>query len=147
MPTPIRCAPLRSRWPPTAASHPTHHPNSEPLTPASAVMTPVIHFVTRAEIISKRSSDVALCARCRWPAQSLFLQGELVDIDVAHPEHLGAAGQVPHVALVDLFGLNLDGLILVRLKGLGPQVKGPGVMVLQRLGAGQRETRLRRALL
>ena len=43
-------------------------------------------------------------------ARSLLLQGELVDVDVADSEQVGAAGQVLRIALVHLFGLNLDGL-------------------------------------
>src|ERR1700747_3552383 len=61
----------------------------------------------------------------RWACGLLF-QRELVAVDVAHPECLGTAGQVLHVPVVDLFGLDRDGLVLVRLKGLGPQVKGLG---------------------
>jgi Domain of unknown function (DUF222) len=53
-------------------------------------------------------------------AQPLFRQGELVDVGVADPEQVGTAGQVLHIALVDLFGLNLDGLAFVCLQGLCP---------------------------
>jgi hypothetical protein len=52
------------------------------------------------------------------PAQ-LLLQSELVDVDVAGAECVGAAGQVLHVALVDLFGLDLDGFGFMCLQGLG----------------------------
>ena len=60
-----------------------------------------------------------------------FIQGELVDVDVADPKCVCAAGQVLDVPLVDLFGLNRDGLVLVRLEGLRPQVEGPRVVLLQ----------------
>src|ERR1700683_3310767 len=74
--------------------------------------------------------------------RTLFLQRELVDVDVADPECISASGQIVHVAVVNLFGLDLDGFALVRLQRLGPAVKGPGVVRLQRLPAGQREARL-----
>src|ERR1700730_12363053 len=79
--------------------------------------------------------------------ETLLFQRELVAADVADPEALGAAGQVLHVPLVDLFGLDLEGLVLARLEGLGPQVKGPGEIRLQRLDPGHVEARLRRELL
>ena len=37
---------------------------------------------------------------------------------------VGAAGQVLHVALVDLFGLDLDGLVFVGLQRLPPTGRG-----------------------
>src|SRR5947209_991272 len=70
----------------------------------------------------------------------LLLQRELVDVDVAGAETLRAAGEVVHVAVVDLFGRNRDGLVPTRLKRLGPRIKSFGIVGLQRLVAGQLET-------
>src|ERR1700677_2434920 len=60
----------------------------------------------------------------RRPARTLFLlQGELVDVAVAVAKLLGAACEVFHVPVVDLFRLDLDRLLLMRLEGLGPQIE------------------------
>ena len=53
---------------------------------------------------------------------------ELADVGVAVAEQVGAAGQVLHVALVDLFGLDRDGLVLARLERRGPDVQRLRVM-------------------
>ena len=47
-------------------------------------------------------------------AKTLLLQRELDDVDLAVAEQLRAAGEVLHVAVVDLLGLDRDGLVLVR---------------------------------
>src|SRR3954464_11996370 len=64
-------------------------------------------------------------------AESLLLTSELVDIDVADAEHLRATGQVLHVALVHLFGLQRDRLIFVRLQRGRPDVQGFRIVRLQ----------------
>ena len=60
------------------------------------------------------------CTSLRHPARSALLAGELADVGVAVAEQLRAAGQVLHVPLVDLFGLDRDGLVLVGLQRGGP---------------------------
>src|SRR5574337_1008411 len=78
----------------------------------------------------------------RWCVVSpLFDQRELVDVDVADPEPVSATGQVALVALVDLFGLDVDGLVFVSRQRGGPVVEGLDVVWLQALPAGQREAR------
>src|SRR5437763_1529278 len=79
--------------------------------------------------------------------RSSLLQGELVAVDIAHAECLGAAGQILHVTLVDVFGLDGDGLVPAGLQGLGPKVEGLGEVQLQRLAAGHCEADLLRVLL
>ena len=91
-----------------------------------------------SSFVLESSNLAAIVASCVWamechgemrdapfevyhpPALIQLLQGELVDVDVADPEHLGAAGHVLHIALVHLFGLNLDGLALMCRQGLCP---------------------------
>ena len=70
------------------------------------------------------------------PVKRLLGQRELVDVDVAVAEPVGAAGEVVHVAVVDLFGLDRDRLVLVGLQRGGPSVQRPRVVRLQRLACG-----------
>jgi hypothetical protein len=78
-----------------------------------------------------RSAGPTPCAR---RAQSLLPQGELVEVGVTLAEQICAAGEVPHVPLVDLFRLNGDGLVFACLEARRPYVQGLCVMPLQRLG-------------
>src|SRR6202012_5846916 len=59
------------------------------------------------------------------------LQRELIGVDVSDAERLGAAGQVFHVSLVDFLGLQGDGLILMGLQRVGPDVERLRVVRLQ----------------
>jgi hypothetical protein len=80
-----------------------------------------LHYrlVTLVEKIAARGSKPRVILRIDNPmrsqAQSLLPQGELVEVDVALAEEVRAAGEVLHVPLVDLFGLNLDRLAFVCL--------------------------------
>jgi hypothetical protein len=75
------------------------------------------------------SSTVLTLGSCGYPAVLLALfAGELADVDVALAEHFRAAGQVPCVPVVDLFGLDRNRLILAGLQGLGPVVERPRVV-------------------
>jgi hypothetical protein len=76
---------------------------------------------TLVEKIAARGSRPRVILRIAVPtqfarrAQSLLPQGELVEVGVALAEEIRAAGEVLHVPLVDLFGLNRDGLAFVCL--------------------------------
>src|SRR5215217_2115636 len=77
------------------------------------------------------------------PIRRLLRQGELVDVDVALPEHVRASGQVLEVALVDLFGLHSDSLVPSRIQRLRPSVQCPCIVQLQRLDSVDRESTAR----
>src|SRR3954470_16695769 len=61
----------------------------------------------------------------------LLAQRELVDVDVALAEHVRASGQILHVAVVDLFGLDGDGLVPSLIQRLRPGFQRPGIVQLQ----------------
>src|ERR1700741_4746622 len=70
---------------------------------------------------------------------AVFDQSELAHVGVAVAEQVGAAGEVLHVAHVDLFGLNRNGLLPVALQRRCPGVQRSGVMWPQRLDPGHPE--------
>ena len=73
---------------------------------------------------------------------SAFGEGELTDVGVAVPEQVRTAGQILHVAVVDLAGLDLHRVVLTFLQCLGPDVECLGVMLTEPLFAGQPEAGL-----
>src|SRR5690606_28372114 len=83
-----------------------------------------------AEPDDTRSTSIAVSATGA-PGIFLFLQRELVDVDITDPEALGASGQVLDVAVVDLVGLDGDRLLAVLLQRLRPQIQRAGVVRLQ----------------
>src|SRR4029077_14951058 len=68
-----------------------------------------------------------------WVMRKLLLQCELIDVDIACAEQVRAAGQVFHVSVVGLFGLNRDRLVCVSFQRGRPQVERLRVVRLQRL--------------
>src|SRR6202012_5417126 len=58
--------------------------------------------------------------------------GHQADVNDFLGEVALAAAQVPHVALVDLFGLDRDGLVFVGLQRVTPQMQGLDVTIPQR---------------
>src|SRR6188472_3255458 len=73
----------------------------------------------------------------------LLFHRELIDVDITDPETVGGAPQELHVPLIDLFGLYSNGLVLAGLQHVRPHVQSLGEVRLQRLNAGDHETRLR----
>ena len=69
-------------------------------------------------------------------------EGELTDVGVAVPEQIRTAGQILHVAVVDLAGLDLHRFVLAFLQCLGPDVECLGVVLAEPLFAGQPEAGL-----
>ncbi len=81
------------------------------------------------------------------PAELGLLAGELAHVGVALAEQVGAAGQVLHVPLVDLFRGNRDRLVLVGLQICRPRAQGADVVLPQRLDPGDVEPGLGGVLL
>src|SRR5215470_6578639 len=83
----------------------------------------------------------------RRVAESALLASELANIGVALAEQVGAPRQVLHEPLVDLFGGDGDGLVLLRLEICGPGVKCADIVRLQMLLARHGVARLDGVLL
>src|SRR5690348_5365627 len=85
------------------------------------------------EITPGRASVNDTAAGRSVDAPSALGQGELCDVGVALAEQVRATGQVFHVPVVDLLGLNGDGLVAARLERSRPGVEGASVVQPQRL--------------
>src|ERR1700754_4808115 len=72
-----------------------------------------------------------------WLSSSLFAS-ELANVGVPIAEQVSAAGQIFAEALVDLFGRDRDGLVLLGFEIGGPGVQRLDVVRLQVLLAGDR---------
>jgi hypothetical protein len=82
---------------------------------------------------SPRLRATAATATCRWERNPGTLTGSLqirdeIDVAVLVGEHALAAPKVFHVAVVDLFGLDLDGLVFVGLQSVTPNAQRPDVV-------------------
>src|SRR4051794_26796964 len=90
----------------------------------------------KVDIVMRRTPGDTSRWSCPWARAdgvSALGQGELADIGIAVAEQFGAAGQILHVAVVDLARLEGDGFFLVLLQSRGPDFQGAGVMQAQRL--------------
>src|SRR6478735_2617064 len=90
----------------------------------------------KVDIVMRRTPGDTFRWSCPWARAdgvSALGQGELADIGVAVAEQFGAAGQILHVAVVDLARLQGDGLFLICLQLSGPDFQGAGVVQPQRV--------------